>query len=100
MSMAQQRLAQAVAAALAVGSFYSAPALSQQASASGEVRRIDAEAGKITIKHGPIGDLGLSAMTLVYHIDPSLLGNIKPGDKVKFTAKREGSQYVIVAISK
>ncbi|MGB3290539.1 MAG: copper-binding protein [Burkholderiaceae bacterium] len=95
----RQRL-QALAAALALTSFYSVTAQAQEARASGEVRRVDAEAGKVTIKHGEISDLQLPAMTLVYRIDPALLAGIRPGDKVKFTAKREGGQYVITEISK
>uniref|UniRef100_A0A1I7Z576 DUF3471 domain-containing protein n=1 Tax=Steinernema glaseri TaxID=37863 RepID=A0A1I7Z576_9BILA len=82
------------------GSAYVVVAQAQEASASGEVRRLDAEAGKITIKHGEISDLELPAMTLVYKIDPALLTNIKPGDKVKFTAKRDGGDYVVTKISK
>lgn|SRR5690554_2134925 len=100
MSIGHQRLAQAVAAALAITSFYSVAAIAQEASASGEVRRVNAAEGKITIKHGPIKDLDLTAMTLVYNIDPALLAGIAPGDKVKFTARREAGQYVVVAISK
>ncbi len=95
----RQRM-RALAAAIALTSFYSVAAQAQQASASGEVRRVDAAAGKITIKHGAISDLQLPAMTLVYRADPALLAAIKPGDKVKFTAKREGGQYVITEISK
>lgn len=82
------------------GSAYVVVAQAQEASASGEVRRLDAAAGKITIKHGEISDLELPAMTLVYKIDPALLANIKPGDKVKFTAKRDGGDYVVTKISK
>lgn len=100
MPSANRHVTQALAAALALTSFYSVQAVAQEASASGEVRRIDAQAGKITIKHGAISDLELPAMTLVYRIDPALLGDIKPGDKVKFTAKRENSQYVVTKISK
>lgn len=93
-------LLQALAAALALTSFYSTAALAQEATGSGEVRRVDVAAGKITIKHGAIADLQLPAMTLVYRVDPALLQDIKPGDTVKFTAKREGGQYVITRISK
>src|SRR5690606_12705396 len=100
MPLMNHRAAQALAAALAFTSFYSVNAVAQEASASGEVRRVDAQAGKITIKHGAISDLELPAMTLVYRIDPALLGDIKPGDKVKFTAKRENNQYVVTKISK
>ena len=90
-------LATALAAAPAV---HAATAPEQEASASGEVRRIDAAAGKITIKQGAISDLQLPAMTLVYRIDPTLLKDIHPGDKVHFTAARKGGQYVVTRISK
>ena len=100
MSIGHQRLAQTVAAALAVTSFYSVAAIAQEASSSGEVRRVDVAAGKVTIKHGNIPDLDLTAMTLVYRIDPALLADIKPGDQVKFTARREAGQYIVVTISK
>jgi len=85
---------------MAISSFYAVNAVAQEGSASGEVRRVDAAAGKITIKHGEISTLQLPAMTLVYHAEPALLADIKPGDKVKFTARREGGQYVVIAISK
>src|SRR5690554_550496 len=100
MSMGHQYIARAIVAALATTSFYSVAAIAQEATVSGEVRRIDAAAGKITIKHGQIPDLDLTAMTLVYRIDPALLKGIQPGDQVKFTARREAGQYVVTAISK
>ncbi|MBF6617599.1 copper-binding protein [Pollutimonas thiosulfatoxidans] len=100
MGYSHQRWRQAIAAAMAISSFYAVNAVAQEGSASGEVRRVDAAAGKITIKHGEISTLQLPAMTLVYHAEPALLADIKPGDKVKFTARREGGQYVVIAISK
>lgn len=90
----------AVAGALAVTVAYAVPAMAQEGSGSGEVRRIDAAAGKITIKHGAISALDLPAITLVYQIEPGLLEGLQPGDKVKFTARRVNGQYVVVAISK
>lgn len=89
----------ALAASIALTA-YTVPAVAQEATASGEVRRIDAQAGKITIKHGAIADLQLPAMSLVYTIAPDLLVGVQPGDKVKFTAKRENDQYIITKISK
>ena len=77
-----------------------AQAQSPEAKASGEVRRIDAEAGKITLKHGNIDVLQLPAMTLVYRIEPILLEGIQVGDKVKFTAQRLSNEYVVIKISK
>ncbi len=90
----------AVAAALAVTACYSIPAQAQEGSGSGEVRRIDAAAGKVTIKHGPIDALQLPAMTLVYQVDQTLLTGLQPGDKIKFKARRVNGQYVVVEISK
>lgn len=69
------------------------------ATASGEVRRVDAAAGKVAIKHDAISDLELPAMTLVYQASPALLTNIKPGDRVRFTAARQNSKYIVTAIS-
>jgi len=90
----------AVAALLAATVCYVAPAQAQQGSGTGEVRRIDPDAGKITLKHGPIVELELPAITLVYLINVQLLQGLQPGDKVKFIARRENGQYVIVQISK
>lgn len=73
-------------------------AASASASATGEVRRIDAAAGRITIKHGEIKALELPAMTLVYHADPQLLAKVKPGDQIRFTAARQGTRYVVTEI--
>lgn len=94
------RIVQAAAAALVVTSLYSVTAVAQEATASGEVRRVNVPEEKVAIKHGKIPELDLSAMTLVYHIDRVLLVDIKPGDKVRFKARRDAGQYVIVEISK
>lgn len=91
-----------VAAVLGLaGLLATGPVLAQnEASATGEVRRIQAERGKITIKHGPIIDLKLPAMTLIYNINPGLLKEIQPGDSVKFRALHQNDQYIIIEIRK
>jgi Cu(I)/Ag(I) efflux system protein CusF len=67
----------------------------------GEVRRIDAAANKVTLKHGPIRELELPAMTLVYVVqDPKLLDNLKAGDTVRFTADKVDGRYTVLSISK
>ncbi|MDX3907106.1 MAG: copper-binding protein [Pigmentiphaga sp.] len=74
-------------------------ALAQALNAEGEVRRIDTANGKITLKHGPIPNLDLPAMTLVFKVaDPAMLGQVKPGDTVRFAAARVGGQYTVTAI--
>jgi Cu/Ag efflux protein CusF len=77
------------------------PVLAQNvASATGEVRRIQADKGKIAIKHGVIAELKLPAMTLIYNIDTVLLKGINPGDEVKFKALHQDNQYIIIEIRK
>jgi Cu(I)/Ag(I) efflux system protein CusF len=55
--------------------------------ADGEVRRVDKGAGKVTIKHGPLQNLDMPAMTMVFRVkDPAMLDQLKEGDKIKFAA--------------
>lgn len=55
----------------------------------GEVRKIDPENKKITLKHGEIKNLGMPSMTMVFQVkDPAMLGKLKPGDKVRFMAEK------------
>jgi Cu/Ag efflux protein CusF len=67
----------------------------------GEIRRVDKEAKKITIKHGPIKNLDMPAMTMVFQAtDPALLDKVKAGDKVKFQAEKRGDNYLVTRIEK
>jgi Cu(I)/Ag(I) efflux system protein CusF len=57
----------------------------------GEVRKVDKDARKITLRHGPIKSLDMPAMTMVFQVsDPALLDKVQPGDKVRFSAVDEG----------
>jgi Cu/Ag efflux protein CusF len=63
----------------------------------GEVRKVDKEAKKLTIRHGPLENLGMPAMTMVFQVkDPAMLDAVKAGDKVKFTAARDGGSYIVM----
>jgi Cu/Ag efflux protein CusF len=65
----------------------------------GEVRRIDRESGKITIRHGPIRNLDMPPMTMVFQVaDRAMLDAVKPGDKVTFEAEKVGSAYRVTRI--
>lgn len=69
------------------------------ASTTGEVRKVDKEAKKITIKHGEIRNLDMPAMTMVFHVkDPAVLDRIKAGDKVTFQAEQVGGVLTVVKI--
>ena len=90
----------AVALALTLG--LTMGALAQAASISGEVKKIDVNAGKITLKHGPAKSLGMDEpMTMVYRVkDPALLKQVKVGDKVSFEAEEEASGYTVTKLQK
>lgn len=62
----------------------------------GEVRKVDLQAQKITLRHGEIKNLDMPPMSMVFQVkNPALLENVKPGDKVKFTAEQIGSALVV-----
>jgi Cu(I)/Ag(I) efflux system protein CusF len=64
-----------------------------------EVRKVDKEAGKITLKHGEIKNLDMPAMSMVFQVkDKALLDKVKAGDKVSFTADRVNGQYTVLSI--
>ena len=56
--------------------------------ADGEIKKIDPEQGKVTLKHGTIDSLGMPGMTMVFRVDAALVSNFKPGDSVRFKADR------------
>lgn len=65
----------------------------------GEIRKIDKDAKKITIKHGELRHLEMPPMTMVFQVkDPSLLDKVKQGDKVSFIAEKEGGQFIVIQI--
>ena len=65
----------------------------------GEVRKVDKAAKKITIKHGPLTNLDMPAMTMVFQVkDPKMLEQVKAGDKVRFTAEKIGGQYTVTRV--
>lgn len=65
----------------------------------GEVRKVDKEARKITIRHGEIKNLDMPAMTMVFQTkDPAVLEKVQQGDKVKFKVSMVGSAMVVTEI--
>jgi Cu(I)/Ag(I) efflux system protein CusF len=65
----------------------------------GEVRRVDLAQGKLTLRHGPLANLDMPAMTMVFTVaSPKLLDGLKQGDKVRFTADKKDGVYVVTAI--
>jgi len=67
----------------------------------GEVRKIDQEALKITMRHGELKNLGMPAMTMVLRVkDAAMLAQLQVGDKVRFAADRVDGALIIVQLQK
>lgn len=86
--------------ALAITAFSTA-ALAQAVPVDGQVTKINEAQGKITLKHGPIKNLDMEGMTMVFVVaDPSILKAVKVGDKVKFEADRVNGRITVTKIEK
>jgi Cu(I)/Ag(I) efflux system periplasmic protein CusF len=76
-------------------------AFAQGTMTDGEVRKIDAAGGRITLQHGEIKNLDMPPMTMVFRVkDAAMLGKVQVGDRVRFTAEKIGGNYTVTAISK
>jgi Cu/Ag efflux protein CusF len=65
----------------------------------GEVRKVDIDAGKLTLKHADIKSLDMPAMTMVFVVlDKAMLGKLKTGDKIRFKVINDGGKFTITEI--
>ena len=66
---------------------------------AGEVRKVDLEGGKVTIRHEAITNLDMPAMTMVFRATkPEQLKGLKVGDKVRFHAESQAGNYTVTQI--
>lgn len=66
---------------------------------AGEVRKVDLEQGKLTIKHEALDNLDMPAMTMVFKAaDNKLLKDLKQGDKILFRAEQGVAGFVVVNV--
>lgn len=100
------------ASAVALATLLSAAAFAQPAAAQpsmdmagspsltdGEVRKIDKETGKITIKHGEIKHLDMPGMTMVFLAkDKTMLDKVQAGDKVRFMVAYVSGKMTVTEI--
>jgi uncharacterized cupredoxin-like copper-binding protein/Cu/Ag efflux protein CusF len=70
---------------------------SGQAMTEGLVKKIDRNVGKITISHGPIENLGMPKMTMIFRvIDPEMLNRLKEGDRIRFVADKVNGAFIVM----
>ena len=64
-----------------------------------EVRRVDKEGGKLTLRHAEIKSLDMPAMTMVFVVrDKAMLDKLKAGDKIRFKAINDAGKYTVTEI--
>ena len=67
--------------------------------ASGEIRRLDPENKRLTIKHGEIPSLDMPPMTMVFYVsDVALLNGLRVADQIEFRAAVDGKRNMVTAI--
>lgn len=71
----------------------------ETAMSDGEVKKVDKDTGRLTIKHGPLENLGMPGMTMVFGVkEASALDMLKVGDRIKFVAEKVDSRYVVTQL--
>lgn len=65
----------------------------------GTVTKLDPAKGRITIKHGPLKNLGMPAMTMAFKAGSmDMLDKVKPGDTVHFVAENVGGTMTVTRL--
>ena len=67
--------------------------------AEGEVRKVDKDAKKLTLKHGPLKNLDMPPMTMVFQVkEDALLDKVQSGDKVRFEAEKIDGKFTVTRL--
>lgn len=64
----------------------------------GVVKKVDAEAGKVTIIHEELVDLDMPAMTMIFRADEDVIANMAEGDEIEFAADRVEGKLKVTAL--
>ena len=96
-----RKMALVIAGVLALSAAPAAVIAQSSAMVDGQVTKIDAGQGKITLRHGPIKNLDMDSMSMVFRVkDPAMLKQVKVGDKIKFEADRVNGQITVTKMQK
>jgi Cu/Ag efflux protein CusF len=67
----------------------------------GEIRKIDPDTGRVTLRHGPIENLNMPGMTMIFQAVPAeQLSDLQAGDKVRFRASKNNGSFIVTDIEK
>ena len=77
----------------------SRPAADPLVMASAEVLKVYKKEKRLLLKHGPIENIHMDAMTMEFIVaDRKLLSRVKPGDRIRFAARRVGDDYLVTTL--
>lgn len=89
----------AIAAATILGTAIAQTAAKPADMVEAEVRKVDKDNKKITLKHGEIKSLEMPPMTMVFGVkDAAVLDKVQAGDKVQFRAINDGGKFTVTEI--
>lgn len=67
--------------------------------AEGEVRKVDKDGKKLTLKHGPLKNLDMPSMTMVFQVkEEAMLDKVQAGDKVRFQAEKVDGKFTVTRL--
>lgn len=65
----------------------------------GTVKKVDKAQGKLTLRHGPLENLDMPGMTMVFRVkDPKWLDQVKPGDNIRFLAEKVNGELTVTRL--
>ena len=68
---------------------------------TGTVTKIDTKWNKVTIDHGPLENLDMPAMKMVFVVaDPAMLDGLAEGSEIQFLADRVNGKLTVTEIQK
>ncbi|WP_136635544.1 copper-binding protein [Pseudooceanicola onchidii] len=66
----------------------------------GTITKIDTQWHRLTIDHGPLENLGMEGMTMVFEVsDPAMLDGLAEGQEIAFTADRVKGKLTVTEIA-
>jgi uncharacterized cupredoxin-like copper-binding protein/Cu/Ag efflux protein CusF len=65
---------------------------------TGKVKKIDSNGKTVTIIHGPLENLDMPSMTMVFKADEELIAKMKEGQDIEFVADRVKGKLTVTAV--
>ncbi len=95
----KKTLLQQIGLATMLGLSLPLAAIAQTELSDGEIRKIDKDNKKLTIKHGDIKNLDMPGMTMVFQVkEPAMDEQVKVGDKIRFRAEKASSGFMVTEL--